>query len=760
LSNSESNLSLRLDDSQQVWDLIAQQVEALIETWESGTTSPRLSDYVPKAHDAVRRLTLAELIKVDLEYRWSRRDQGTRAMLIEDYVRDFPELTEGGIPCDLLYEEYHVRQRFGDEVTADDYQRRFPDQASQLKRLLGVTASPRTMSLFAASSPPEDIEAGESLDDFDLLTRLGKGAFGIVFLARQQSMQRLVALKVSANHSNESQTLAQMDHPHIVRVYDERILADRNLRLLYMQYIPGGTLGEALDLVRQVPPSERDGKTLLAAVDRELDKRGESPPTSSSSRVTLATADWSQAICWLGIRLGSALEHAHQLGVLHRDIKPANVMLNAEAEPKLVDFNISFCSKQDGASPAAYFGGSLAYMSPEQLQAFHPGNPLQPESLDGRSDIYSLGMVLWELLTGERPFREEHLRGDWAATLDTMIERRLAGIDQTTIDRVPAGYPPELTEVLRRCLAPQPDDRYASGEELAGELRLCLRPETRNLLRAPSVGWRSLVRRHALLVLLLMTLLPNAVAALFNIAYNQQYIVDRLQDSQAAFWATLQAFNAVAFPLGLGLGAVLIWPVSRALGQMRRGEPPPTDRMPALRRRTLKLGHYAALIGIVEWMLAGIVYPVSIRAAGVDLLPGDYFHFMGSMALCGLIAAIYPFFCMTFVCVRAVYPVLYGSRSASVDDASLLYWLHRMTWFYLALAAALPMLGVVLLVSIGGDHGRWTLGILSAGGLMGFGVAVWLARAIQNDLATLAHVVNPTDDSALVGSIIFDSTRD
>ncbi len=112
-------------------------------------------------------------------------------------------------------------------------------------------------SAFADISPSADltqIEVGERLDDFDLLIELGSGAFARVFLARQLSLQRLVAVKISANRGHEPQTLAQLDHDYIVRVFDQRILRDRDWRLLYMQYLPGGTL---LDLGRVIFAGER-----------------------------------------------------------------------------------------------------------------------------------------------------------------------------------------------------------------------------------------------------------------------------------------------------------------------------------------------------------------------------------------------------------------------------------------------------------------------------------------------------------------------
>src|SRR5215218_5657137 len=205
-----------------------------------------------------------------------------------------------------------------------------------------------------------EIEVGQRLDDFDLLIELGSGAFARVFLARQMSLQRLVAVKISENHGHEPQTLAQLDHDYIVRIFDQRILHDQNWRLLYMQYLPGGTL---LDLGRVAFAGERppdSGQALLDAVDGALESRGESRPTESSTRAELATLSWPETVAWLGKRLATALHYANSRGVLHRDIKLANVLLARDGTPKLADFNISFARNVSGASPFEYFGGSLS----------------------------------------------------------------------------------------------------------------------------------------------------------------------------------------------------------------------------------------------------------------------------------------------------------------------------------------------------------------------------------------------------------------
>ena len=124
--------------------------------------------------------------------------------------------------------------------------------------------------------------SGDRIDDFELLTQLGRGAFAQVFLARQVSMERLVALKISDHKGSEPQTLAQLDHPNIVRVFDQRVAENPTARLLYMEVIPGGTLQEVVKQVRQAEKGDRTGRLLLDAVDQQLGGSGASPPGNSA----------------------------------------------------------------------------------------------------------------------------------------------------------------------------------------------------------------------------------------------------------------------------------------------------------------------------------------------------------------------------------------------------------------------------------------------------------------------------------------------
>jgi serine/threonine protein kinase len=297
-------------------------------------------------------------------------------------------------------------------------------------------------------------------------------------------------------------------------VYDQRTIPERKLRLLYMQYIAGGTLQAVIQRVRQTLPEERTGKLLLDVIDELLERRGESRPSESSTRAWLARASWPEAVCWLGAKLARALDYAHRLGVLHRDVKPANILVTAEGSPKLADFNISFSDKVTGATPAAYFGGSLAYMSPEQLEACHPTHPREPEELDGRSDLYSLGMVLWELLTGKRPFHDEAVQGGWSATLEAMIQRRQGPIDNWDVTHVP-GCPEALPSLLETTLTSDRDRRWASGVEMARRLELCTNAKASALLFPPKRSWRVRLRPFAGVIVFVAAGLPNVLAGVF-----------------------------------------------------------------------------------------------------------------------------------------------------------------------------------------------------------------------------------------------------
>jgi serine/threonine protein kinase len=553
-----------------------------------------------------------------------------------------------------------------------------------------------------------------------------------------------VALKISANRGTEPQTLAQLDHPAIVRVYDQHLLPERGLRLLYMQYLPGGDLQRVIAGLRSVPPDRRTGRSFLEQLDQELRRRGEEPPLDSALRRRVAGMSWPEVVCWLAARLAGALGYAHRRGVLHCDVKPANVLLTAEGLPQLADFNISCCSKLEGASPTAFFGGSLAYMAPEQLEACNPAHSADPQSLDGRSDLYSLGVTLWELLTGERPFADE-LAAGWSNTLAEMAARRRAGVAPEVVAQLPPQCPPGLVAALLACLEPMRERRCPSGEELAWQLKLCLQRQHHRLFSPPTGGWQRAVLAFPVVAVLLAATLPNLVAGGVNFGYNRQAIIAHLPETMPVFWNVQLAINGTAFPLGMIGMALLTLPIARAVRQLETGKTPAADQLPSLRRRCLMLGRWAAGISLLGWLVAGLAYPVSIGLASPGLPASAYVHFLASLALCGLIAAAYPFFFVAFLSVRVLYPPLVRRGARGPEDILDLRRLSGLLGRYLLLAALVPLLAVLALVLTGLEN-RWALTALSAGGLVGVSVVFLLFRALQTDLDALTRAVSPKEE--------------
>lgn len=730
-----------LDSADAMWEQLAEWLETFAAAWQQGDGAPRIADFAPAEPAEIRRLALTELIKLDLEY---RTENGLTIRRIEQYCEEFPELAEGGVPTDLLYEEFHIRRSAGEDVEIDEYERRFPNQRNSLKQLLQLDA-PAVTSALLSSAPPTALKPGDQLDDFDLLAQLGKGAFATVFLARQRSLQRLVAVKISSNRGSEPQTLARLDHPNIVRVYDQRVLPERGIRLLYMKCVPGGTLEQAIALSRHCSRETLSGRTLLKSVNQALDLRGESPPAESTARDRLESADWPETVCRVGYQLAQALEYAHtQHGVLHRDLKPANILLTAEAVPQLVDFNISFCSKLDGATPAAYFGGSLAYMSPEQLEACDPTHVRSPETLTGSSDMYSLGVVLWEMLTGSRPFADEQLTGSWSETLAGMVRTRRQGPDVELL-AAQTGQLPELVPILARCLQPDPEQRYSSAEALANDLRLCLRPAARHLLRPDPEGWIYSMRRLIVPALAAAALGPNVPTAYFNYCYNYDNIINKHAEASALFEKVQLIINAIAFPIGVALVIWYIWPVVRAISSGRVRPDIDSDRLARLRRRSLRIGHFIAMLAICEWTIAGMAYPVAMYLGGERLSPADNAHFFSSLLLCGMVAAAYPYFFASSFTVRVVYPALVEPFHMRVGDVADMDRLERWTWLYLGVGLLVPMLAVALTVTLGGQQHRTMLAVVSGSSLAGFVLLVALARYLQSTIGTLRQVSGVAD---------------
>lgn len=731
-----------VDSAERTRTALADVVALFSQAWASGSP-PDLSTYLPRGQ-AERRIILIELIKIDLEYRWLRFHFPKRLL---DYRAEFPELRNGPLPADLVYEEFHAIRRSGHESAADESVATAtaaaatgsdPDRFTDEYRSTMI-ARPRAQLALDA------IEVGDQVDDFHLLMRIGVGAFAHVYLARQQSMQRLVAVKISHNHGTEPQTLAQLDHEYIVRIFDQRLITDGELKLLYMQYLPGGTLLDVLRLSRATPPELRGGHLLLEAVDKVLADKGEVRPSESAVRARTAALTWPETIAWLGRRLADALQHASERGVLHRDIKPANVLLSAEGIPKLADFNVSFSTRIKGASPLAYFGGSLAYMSPEQLEACHPDLPMTAADLDTRSDIFALAVMLWELLTGRRPFADEESAGESETSLARMIELRRRPVESEFLSELPPDCPMALRRVLLKCLSPDRADRYSSGSELAQQFDLCLEQRARDLVYPPPDSWRARLSRWPTPILWMSSLVGVGLATVYLATHVQELIRERLSD--AINWELnrgIIVFLLCALPLSVLIYAYMsrgLHAVPRGLRDGRRYDEALLARA---RSRTLFWGDLCAMNTLLAAVLA--------TATGVLLLywytglPARLLiHGAMTVLVSGTISVAYTFFLSTFYIVRCVYPVYLRHGGTTAHDLADIHTLRRRTTVYLAVTASVPLVGVLAGFSLLEPEElplvRDSVLGLCAGGGLAFVAVYWLYRTLDADLRALERVV-------------------
>jgi len=203
---------------------------------------------------------------------------------------------------------------------------------------------------------------------------------------------------------------------------------------------------------------------------------GDEPPDPSEARTQparrfLSHATHIQAAVWVAARLAEGLEHAHQRGLLHRDLKPSNVLITADGTPMILDFNLSAAlepESREALGDRARLGGTLPYMSPEHLDAFHPKGSTSPDQVDERSDIYALGLILFEMLAGGPAFEDPPEELPIVQVLDRMIaERRRSAPSIRAID---SNVPPSLDSILKTCLAPEPERRYTSAGDLAEDL--------------------------------------------------------------------------------------------------------------------------------------------------------------------------------------------------------------------------------------------------------------------------------------------------
>jgi serine/threonine protein kinase len=466
---------------------------------------------------------------------------------------------------DDLLEEFAQQLEAGEAVDPAAFAAAHPERADELRRMLPVIQVLAGLEHSGPEASPPGVTAAPAalgaLGDFRIVREVGRGGMGVVYEAEQISLGRRVALKVLPfaaaldgrqlqRFKNEAQAAAGLHHGHIVPVYG--VGTERGVHYYAMQFIEGQTLAQLIAGLRPQPERPAAGPDATtgppaplagrAAAERERTAERPNAPAAGSASATgealppyvppyapaplagtdpareastvraaaagtaasAQTAGFFRTAADLGRQAAEALEHAHLQGVIHRDVKPANLLVDGRGHLWVTDFGLAHCQNQAGLTMTGDLLGTLRYMSPEQALA-------QRVVIDHRTDIYSLGATLYELLTLEPAFggsdRQELLR-------------QIAFEEPRPPRRVNRAVPAELETIVLKALEKNPNDRYPTAQELADDLRRFLedrpirarRPSLVQRLRKWSWRHRAVVTSAVVSLLALLALVVVGLA--------------------------------------------------------------------------------------------------------------------------------------------------------------------------------------------------------------------------------------------------------
>jgi serine/threonine protein kinase len=448
-------------------------------------------------------------------------------------------------------DEFTQRLDRGERPSVEEYVEKHPEIADVLREVLPALGLLRLADMEAPQADGEP-NLGAPLGDFRLVREIGRGGMGVVYEARQLSLNRPVAVKVLPfaaaldprrlqRFKKEALAAASLHHEHIVPVYF--VGCERGVHFYAMQYIEGRSLAVIIaelrrvasqgpaDLQRTVPYAPPVGAPPLAGADT-------SPHGGLTTEGSTRSPEYFYTVARLGLEAAKGLEHAHQEVVWHRDIKPANLLVDTRGSLWIADFGLAQMRSDTHLTLSGELVGTIRYMSPEQAL----GNRVP---VDQRTDVYSLGATLYELLTLEPVFggndRQELLR-------------QIAFDDPRPPRRLNRHVPRDLEIIVLKALAKAPAHRYASAKELAEDLHRFLndQPITARPEGLPRWLWRKSRRYAGSIALGLAAVITTVVLALFLLHLNKPSPEEEENKRQQ------QALTALTQDLDLGKKVTLI----------------------------------------------------------------------------------------------------------------------------------------------------------------------------------------------------------
>jgi serine/threonine protein kinase len=473
-----------------------------------------------------QRSRLATLIE-DAIARWRSGERPDAAAFFERH----PEIgSKKELALDLIHEELCLRREAGDTVVASTFVARFPAYQSSVVKMLQVEqygeANPQFAEALAESLWPQP---GQSFQGFEIVEPLGRGAMARVYLARETDMgRRPVVVKVSQHGGHEAHLLGKLEHDNIVAAHSVKHDDETGMTVICMPLLGTATGLNLLDAAFRKAERPLASADVIGQTARRYRPAEVVNEEHLKEAISFSSLSYVEGIVWIGQQLAEGLAAANALGVVHHDIKPSNVLLAWSGRPMLLDFNLS-----SGAEHASdRIGGTIAYMAPERIDLLREEGAAREEgfeeqALDPQPDIFSLGVLLYELLTGRLPVQPMDAEGTDDAALKRWRESRVQSVAPPS--RLNDAVDATIDQIILRCLAVDPAQRYATAAELSAALRAYLHP------RARAARW---ARRHR------RGLLASAAALAISMAAGGAYWATRPPAHEVYYQEGLQRFAA------------------------------------------------------------------------------------------------------------------------------------------------------------------------------------------------------------------------